>query len=273
MKSNILKCGLIVSAGILAVLGSANANVLFQDTFDGTGALGAGWEEWKAAASGANPGQDGAGNYVFAHTGTGWAEAAIQTTATADIASYDSVKFRFDVTDWSGTAFGVQGAGQTRFVAGEYDTSLGGMHSGAFDGLVLSVDHQSINFGSWPDAAADPRTWLEIQKSDGTGLGTMVVMATNNFTLVMSLTSTSWEFDVEGASYWVSGGSTSGLHGYDVGTWADGASLRVEEYNVAANFGPARIDGISIETIPEPATLGLLGLGGLMAFVVRRLRV
>ena len=273
MRRKILKSTLIMGVGIVMAAGSANADVLFQDTFDGTGALGTDWNSWKNGSSGADPGQSG-GSYVFGRSSAIWAQAAVQATSTVDIASFDSVEFRLNVKDFGGSTSGVTGDGATSFIAGEYDSSLGALYSSALDGMVLKVVHNSINFGSYPNADSDPRTWVEIRKTDDTLLGKTVVMSTNDFTLVMSMTSNSWTLGVEGAGSWLAEGANSGLHGYDVSTWSGGASLRMESWNgTTTDFGAASVDGASITTIPEPAALGLMGLSGLAAFMLRRLRM
>ena len=227
-----------------------NTNTFFRDTFDGTGALGADWDSWKNAASAADPKQSD-GSYVFGRSSATWAQAAVQTTFIVDIAAYDSVDFKFQIKDFGGSSTGIgEVSGKTSFIVGEQDRNLNALYDSSLDGLMFEVVHNSINFGSWPDAAADPRTWVEIRKTDDTLLGKMVVQSTNDFTLVMSMTSSSWEIDVEGASYWMASGVTNGLHGYDVSTWAGGAGLRMESWNNVGNFGPASIDSASIELIP-----------------------
>ena len=257
MKWIVSKDAVIAGVCALMVLGSANAaaNVVFQDTFDGAGALGADWDSWRHTSSAANPGQSG-GSYVFGRSSAIWAQAAVQATSTVDIASFDSVEFRFNVKDFGGSSVDIGLAdGWTSFFAGEYDGNLSGLYSAALDGIVLKVEHKSLNFGSWPNAAADPRTWVEIRKTDDTLLGKMVVQSTNDFTLVMTLTPDTWSLGVEGAASWQSSGASSGLHGYDVWTWTEGASLRMESWNgtsEGADFGPASIDGISITTIGDP---------------------
>ena len=232
---------------------------VFRDTFNGTGALGSAWDSWRNNSSAADPGQS-SGSYVFGRTGTNWAQAAVQTTSTVNIATLDSAEFRFSIKDFGGSTFGVTGDGKTTFFTGEYDGSLSSLYSSSLDGLVLRISHNAINLSSFPDAAADPRTWVEIEKTDGTLLGKAVVQSTNDFTLVMTLDANSWEFDVEGASYWVDSGVTAGLHGYDVWTWSDGACLRMESWNVTtADFGPASIDEVSITVFGE-SNVGSAGM-------------
>ncbi|MEN8255676.1 MAG: LamG domain-containing protein, partial [Verrucomicrobiota bacterium] len=182
--------------------------IVFQDTFDGSGALGATWNSWQNSSSGANPGQSG-GSYVFDHAGTDWAQAAVQATTTVDVASFDSVEFRFDIKDFGGSTVGVTVDGRTSFIAGEHDSSLDSLFDASLDGMVLQVRHGDINFGS------SPRTWVEIRKTDNSLLGKTVVQSTNDFTLVMTLSTNSWALGVEDAGSWIAEGVDSGLHGYD----------------------------------------------------------
>ena len=90
---------------------------------------------------------------------------------------------------------------------------------------------------------------MQIKKTDGTVLGVVVVQSTNDFTLVMTMTTNTWAFGVEGATYWVDSGAVSGLHGYDLSTWANGAGLRMESWNGDGDFGPASIGDVSIQSV------------------------
>lgn len=221
------------------------SGIVFQDAFDGAGSLGVEWDSWQNPSSGADPGQSG-GSYVFDHTGTDWAQAAVQTTSTVDIASWDSVEFRFDIKDFGGSSIDAGTVdGRTSFIAGENDSSLDSLFdTSSIQGMVLQVRHGDINFGS------TPRTWVEIRKTDNTLLGKTVVESTNDFTLVMTLSTNSWALSVEGAGSWIAQGVDNGLHGYDTSTWANGAALRMESWNVVGDFGPASIDGASIKLNP-----------------------
>ena len=187
-----------------------------------------------------------------------------------DLSAFDSVEFRFDVKGFGESSTGIgEAGGRTSFIVAEHDSNLGALYgSSEIEGLLFAVEHRSINFGSFPDAATDPRTIVKILKTDDTELGTMVVQSINDFTLVMTMTSDSWAFGVEGANAWNNGGVSSGLHVYDVSTWGGVASLRMESWNQAGTFYPASIDGASITTIPEPATLGLISISmaGLLWF-------
>lgn len=223
----------------------------FEDTFDGTGALGDDWGSWQEGASGANPGQAN-GCYVFDNIGASWAQAAVQTTNTVDIASTVNAAARFHIKDYSGSAaWDGMAAGITSFIFAEYDPVLDSLYDTSIDGIILSVEHQSINGGSWPDAASDPRTWVQIKKTDDTVLGVVVVQSTNDYTMALIMTTNTWEFGVEGAAYWIDSGTTSGLHGYDLSTWADGACLRMESWNADGDWRPAKINSASIE-VPPP---------------------
>lgn len=196
---------MLVFAGSLSVF----AEVAFQDTFDGAGALGAGWNTWKNTSSAANPIQSG-GSFVFDRTSTAWAQAAVQTTTTVDVGAYDSVEFRFGINDFGGDSVGLGIPGKTSFVVSQYDTSLNSLYgSSGVDGLVFSVEHQSINFGSFPDAETDPRTNIKVYTIAGVELGALVVRATNDYTMVVTMTDSTWAFDAEGVSWWKKSGKYS----------------------------------------------------------------
>ena len=240
--------GLLIAAGAIA---QVKKDVLFKDTFDGKGALGSGWETWKNVSSSANPTQKG-GCLVFSRSSeTLWAQAAVQTAKPVDVSAGKSIQFKFRIKDFGGSGCDAgTGKGTTSFIVAEHDNSLDSLYGASdVEGLVLLVEHSSINFGSWPNPEEDPRTWVEIRKTDDTLLGKMVVQSTNDFTLVMTLAGTWWSLEAEGALFWmVSGlGEASGRHGYDLSTWADGASLRIESWNADGTFPPASINAVSIE--------------------------
>lgn len=263
MESSALKIASIIGVSLMvaaaltsAETGSVNkAEVLFKDTFDGKGNLGVGWNFWKNVSSAANPKQNG-GCLVFGRSSSTWAQAAIQTAKPMEIASCQSMVFKFHVRDFGGSSCDAgTGEGATSFIVGEYDKTLDGLYDSSLDGLVLKIEHNAINFGSYPNPAEDPRTWVVIEKTDGTQLSKMVARSTNDFTLVMTLASTWWRLEVEGdCPYpWVAEGEgamtgdPSGRHGYDLSTWIDGASLRMESWNGEGKFGSVSIEGVSIE--------------------------
>ena len=249
MKSKIFKKIIILGVGVVMALGLAHAEVVFQDTFDGSGAPGAEWDLY--ANANANPNQSG-GCLVFDHTDTLSSQAAVQTTSTVNIAAFDSVVYRFHVKDFAGSSTGIgMVAGKTSFIVAEHDSDLNALYgSSGIEGLVFTVEHNGINFGSFPDAATDPRTNIKIYTADdNTQLGTVVVQSTNDFTLVVTLTADSWSVAAEGAGMWTKSGVSSGLHGYDVSTWVEGASLRMESWNLTGTFYPASIDGVSVATV------------------------
>jgi len=163
----------------------------------------------------------------------------VQTAKPLDIDSCQSVIFKFHIKYFGGSSCDAgTGEGATSFIIGEHDKSLDDLHDSSLDGLVLKIEHNAINFGSYPSSAEDPQTWVVIQKTDGTQLSKMVVRSINDFTLVMTLASTWWILDVEGDRPlpWVAEGEGTGIgqpsgrHDYDLSTWIDGASLRMESW-------------------------------------------
>ena len=250
-KMSAIGIGLLIAAGAIA---QVKKDVLFKDTFDGKGALGSGWETWKNVSSSANPTQKG-GCLVFSRSSeTLWAQAAVQTAKPVDVSSGKSIQFKFHIKDFGGSSCNAGTVeGETSFIVGEYDTTLDGLHDASLDGLVLKVEHNAMNFGSCPNPSEDPRTWVVVEKTDGTLLSKVVVRSTNDFTLVMTLASTWWSLDTEGALLLVAegegkdAGQPSGRHDFDLSTWADGASLRIESWNADGTFPPASINAVSIE--------------------------
>jgi len=206
----------IVGVGMLLALGSVHAEIVFQDTFDGSGAPSAAWDLY--ASPQANPNLSD-GSLIFDRTETSSAQAAVQTTSTVDIAAFDSVVYRFHIKNFSGSSTGLGiVAGKTSFIVAEHDSDLNALYgSSGIEGMVFTVEHNGINFGSYPDAETDPRTNIKIYKTDDTTLlGTVVVQSTNDFTLVVTMTADSWSVAAEGAGMWTKSGVASGLHGYDM---------------------------------------------------------
>lgn len=139
--------------------------------------------------------------------------------------------------------------------------------SSGVDGLVFSVEHQSINFGS-PDAETDPRTYIKVYTIAGVELGALVVRATNDYTMVVTMTDSTWAFDAEGASWWKKSGESSGVHSYDLSD----ACLRMESWcGVGEEFGSASVDNVSIKTVPEPTILGLVAFGSIGILLLRKM--
>ena len=230
--------------------GYPDLNTVQIETFNESISLQSGWDEWQNTNSGADPKLVN-GSYVFDHLSTNWSQAAIQSVSTVDVTDYGSVDFKFHIKDFGGSSNGKTANGRTSFIVAEHDNDLNALYgSSGVEGLLFSINHNAINYDSYPDAASDPRTWVKIFTMDNTELGRFVVQSTNDFTLVLTMTDSSWSADVEGASYWVDGGSMSGLHGFDMSTWTHGTSLRMESWNFIGDFGPASIDGITIEIRP-----------------------
>lgn len=227
--------------------GCPDLNVIELETFDEGHPLQDGWEEWQNANSGAAPQLIG-GNYVFGHTGTNWSQAAIQSVTAADLTAYESVDFKFHIKNFGGSCAGETAFGRTSFIVAGHDDDLNELYnSSGINGLLFSINHNAINFGSTPDPATDPRTWVKILKTDQTELGTFVVQSTNDFTLILSMTTNTWSAKVEGGSCWINNGTMNGTHDCDLLTHI---SLRIESWNATGDFGPAAIDGATIETHP-----------------------
>ena len=220
---------------------TVQAAVLFEDGFDGSGALGAEWETWINGNSGAIVPYRTNDTLVLTYESNLWAQVAMQATTKTDIALYQQVDFKFDIADFGGDSndLGI-GNGKTSFIVAEYDDSLGALYSSSgIDGIVLSVQHNLINNNGTPSVL------VEIRLIDNTWKGNLVVDATNDFSLVVSTTISNFTVMAEGASYYLKSGTNSLDHAWDYRSMVP----RIEMWKNSDDdvFGPAHIDGVDDE--------------------------
>ena len=73
---------------------------------------------------------------------------------------------------------------------------------------------------------------------------------------------------------WSSGSSTLGLtYGLGDRTWTNGIYFLHADYNNDVTTGNDLKTRVWADTIPEPATIGMIGLGALITLLIRRMRI
>lgn len=109
--------------------------------------------------------------------------------------------------------------------------------------------------------------------TDAFDIGEWITITFNQDVTITNVTVSSWSAGADEGQVKFGGStaytiSSTGSHVLDYAISA-GTVLRIE--NTAGTFGNGwSLDSINVSAVPEPATFGLLGLGGLMVWMLRR---
>ena len=259
----------------------ANASIVLQDDFnDGDRTANEAWYLVKAQSTASVV--DGALNFNNEHSGSNpttapYAQKGIVANFnTVSLNPGDSLSLSFDfslqsVVDQSGyfrfglayddpsngTPFAGDGATNGGTVGDDDYSYFVGMSSGANTGLAIREDNGTSNgFMAGGDIVSDK----------GSGSYTLNDTDTHSvvFTIARSATEARRDFTVE-------------IDGVEVATGYDDWNLKVD-FNEVGFVSAHRdldftLDNVQVEVVPEPATMGLVGLFGGMIALLRRFHV
>jgi hypothetical protein len=249
----------VVGLVMLIAVGSLQADVLFEDDFSGSGAPSAPWQTY-TWSNGSPPVQAG-GNLVTdagANTGVSRAQTTNRTMVVSDWS--EGITYTAVLADRGTVANGKAVMSDTAFTVCENVTPETAWYNQSVQGLYLTL---------FNDVQSTDRTTIRIYRK-GTGdstsqrgvlMGSAVIGATSDITMSVHLDETNYEISFAGGALFSATGTT-GAHNFDFDTkWVNGSSVRLEAMQQGTgDFGPAEWDSVSVTAIPEPLTLGLIGV-------------
>jgi len=211
--------------------GTGSAAIVFQDTFTGTDGTPFDPAKWLVTGSGIASVQSNQGK--ISNNGQ-WSNSWVYSKTGADFLNpnlYQSVVY-------SGTFAGKDGY---------YDEGYFGVQ-----GAVILAYYSSTHANDLP-------LYLYV---GSTNVGTFHVNATTAPTFTITLTPTTYTVTISGV---IDGESSyTGSHGLLSGTYTGGGLWYLRHQNNTIGTNSIYFDTLTTEVIPEPATLVLLGLGGLL---------
>ena len=234
----------------LALAGSANAAVVYQDNFDGDGLAtntGIGGGAVTNYTSDSNVWTD-AGT-LFSNRGGGNSRSGVTSINSFDLAGGFTLEVTYSISNLGGAADNRVNIGlidntntdsNTRDYLGAFSSDLG-------IGYVPTVSRgvQGLNLA---DTAI-----TQLSNAQGSDTGT------STFVLTMDAAS-NWSFSIDGATATT---GTIGGPGFDFAADYEFYAFQQSDDSVL------NIEAVTLTAVPEPSTTALLGLGGL-ALILRR---
>jgi hypothetical protein len=258
---------MIITAALFGAV-SATASVVFSDTFD-NGDTADGWIV--DASSRMNSVDYGSGGQLEAVTAHAQPAGLWHTFTDTTLADGEILRLTVDVMMSATNA-------QTRPIRFGLGYASGAISGGNVDGYQIGITHNGT--------LSDPRvTWLDGDPGGinwGNALTTdhgYMAMADNDDYSVTHTEMRTVQFDLErsGTDYIARAEVNGGVSGTT--SWSSVGEISNFKFNAVGMLTPYNdgetwtYDNVTVEVIPEPATIAILGIGGLFMMLVRRLRI
>ena len=264
---------LLTCAAAAAIVGSANAATLIENNFDGVADdIGPGFQKVDNGSGGAGTFEPATGTIT---TGTGTSSAVgFNNTALVDVTAGGATGFvaTFEISS-VGINFGLDVNSNGYFfgiVSGTNATGTAGNSLYNNDPLAFGYVPRSANFGD--NVVIEGIDFTDFTATAGPAPAATDASFADGFTLTFTLNDdNTWTATSTGLSNDLNASGTLGTE-FDYATFVSGgvglyASLQTSNGRLNESMV---VDRVSLTTIPEPGSLALLGLGGLLLARRRR---